>query len=45
MSLRFLTAKLLRAMVTLWLAVTFVFIVLRVSGCTSMVGADGLLMS
>lgn len=32
MSLRFLTAKLLRAMVTLWLAVTFVLIVLRVSG-------------
>lgn len=32
MSLRFLSAKLLRALVTLWLAVTFVFVVLRVSG-------------
>ncbi|MDQ7249322.1 ABC transporter permease [Dongia sedimenti] len=32
MSLRFLAGKVLRALLTLWLAVTFVFIVLRMSG-------------
>lgn len=32
MNLRFIATKILRAMVTLWLVVTFIFVILRVSG-------------
>lgn len=32
MNLRFIATKVLRAMVTLWLVVTFIFVILRVSG-------------